>query len=172
VTTLYEDAGGDEALHRLEETFYDRVVADPVMRRLFTQRVPTDVEHLTWFTAESFEGPDRFTRELGFAYLIDVHRHLEITDDERERFVALYLEALDEAGLPADEPFRQAVHEHLEFGSRVAKQNSWAKSEAELHPIREVPRWTWEGDGAQGRPVHRKRSRAPVSTAAAGRPPR
>ena len=27
--------------------------------------------------------------------------------------------------------------------ARVAQQNSRAKTEAELHPIREVPRWRW-----------------------------
>ena len=29
---------------------------------------------------------------------------------------------------------------------RVALQNSNANSDDELHPLREVPRWTWEGD--------------------------
>jgi hemoglobin len=148
MTTLYVHAGGDQALHRAEEVFYDKVLADPLLSRLFAQRVPTHVDHLTWFTAESFGGPDRFTRELGFAYLINVHRHLKITDEERVRFVALYLEALDEADLPDDEPFRQAVREHLEFGARVAQQNSWAQTDGELHPIREVPRWAWIGDEA------------------------
>jgi hemoglobin len=148
MTTLYVHAGGDEALHRAEEVFYDKVLADPLLNRLFAQRVPAHVDHLTRFTAESFGGPQRFTRELGFAYLIDVHRHLQITDKERERFVALYLEALDEAELPDDEPFRQAVREHLEFGARVAQQNSWAQTDSDLHPIREVPRWTWVGDDA------------------------
>jgi hemoglobin len=147
MATLYEHAGGEDSLHRLEDIFYDKVLADPVLKRLFTQRVPSHVDHLTWFTAESFGGPDRFTRELGFAYIIDVHRHLKITDTERERFVARYLEAMDEAGLPTDRPFCQSVREHLEFGSRVAQQNSWAETEAQLHPIREVPRWTW-GDEA------------------------
>jgi hemoglobin len=141
--TLYEHAGGDEALHRLEVLFYDKALADPVLQRLFTRRVPTHVDHLTWFTAESFGGPDRFTRDLGFLYIIDVHRNLEITDMEHDRFVALYLEALDEAGLPDDEPFRQAVREHVEFGARVAQQNSWARTDAELHPIRAVPHWEW-----------------------------
>jgi hemoglobin len=75
--------------------------------------------------------------------VIDVHRHLEITDLQRERFVELYLEAIDEAGLPTDVPFRQAVRSHLEFGSRVAQQNSRAKSDGDLHPIRAVPRWQW-----------------------------
>ena len=141
--SLYDHAGGDAALHRLEELFYDKALADPLLRRLFSERVPTHVDHLTWFTAESFGGPNRFTAGLGFDYIIDVHRHLEISDAERERFVALYLEALDEAGLPDDEPFRQAVREHVEFGAKVAQQNSRAETDAELHPIREVPRWQW-----------------------------
>jgi hemoglobin len=104
VTTLYEYAGADGALHRLEEIFYARVLADPVLSSLFTERRPHHVDHLTWFTAESFGGPDRFTRELGFQHVIDVHRHLKITDEQRERFVAVYMESLDEAGLPDDEP--------------------------------------------------------------------
>jgi hemoglobin len=141
--TLYEHAGGDEGLHRLEELFYAKALADPILKTLFTRRVPTHVEQLTWFTAESFGGPDRFTRNLGFQHLIDVHRHLKITDEQRERFAAVYLESLEEAGLAADEPFRQAVREHIEFGTRVAQQNSWAETDAELHPIRAVPHWQW-----------------------------
>jgi hemoglobin len=141
--TLYQHAGGDEALHHLEELFYQKVLTDPVLKTLFTKRVPTHVDHLTWFTAESFGGPDRFTRNLGFQFMIDVHRHLQITDEQRERFAALYQEALDEAGLPDDEPFRQAVREHIEFGTRVAQQNSWAETYADLHPIRQVPQWQW-----------------------------
>jgi len=144
VTTLYEHAGGEEALHRLEELFYSKVLADPVLKTLFTKRIPSHVDHLTWFTAESFGGPDRFTRELGFQHVIQVHRNLKITDEQRERFVALYLEALDEAGLPDDEPFREAVGSHLDFGSHVAQQNSWAETDADLHPIRQVPRWEWQ----------------------------
>jgi hemoglobin len=141
--TLYEHAGGDDGLHRLEETFYARALDDPVLKDVFTRRVATHVDHLTWFTAESFGGPARFTDRVGFQYLIDVHRHLRITDEQRDRFTALYLEALDEAGMPADEPFRAAVREHVEFGARVAQQNSRAATDDELHPIREVPAWDW-----------------------------
>ena len=141
--SLYEHAGGDEGIHRLEGIFYDKVLEDPVLRLVFTERMPTHVDHLTWFTAESFGGPDRFTRELGFQYIIDVHRHLKITDEQKQRFVDLYLQALEEAGLPDDEPFRNAVQSHLEFGSNVAQQNSWAETDSDLHPIREVPHWSW-----------------------------
>ncbi|GAA3248513.1 group II truncated hemoglobin [Dactylosporangium siamense] len=143
MTTLYEFAGGDDALHRLEELFYTKVLDDPVLSSVFPTRQPSHVEHLTWFTAESFGGPSRFTTGPGFQYLIDVHRHLKITDEQRERFVVLYLEAIDEAGLPDDDAFRAAVGEHLDFGARVAQQNSHAETDDQLHPIREVPAWTW-----------------------------
>jgi hemoglobin len=146
VPSLYEHAGGGEPLHRFEEIFYASVLADPVLQPLFGAGQPAHVDHLTWFTAESFGGPDRFTRELGFDHLIDVHRGLKISEAQRQRFVELYGAALDQAGLPEDEPFRAAALEHVEFGSRVAMQNSNATSDAELHPLREVPRWTWEGD--------------------------
>jgi hemoglobin len=102
---LFEYAGGEEALHRLEQVFYDSVLADPLLQPLFGEGKPTHVDHLTAFTAEPFGGPDRFSRELGFAHLISVHRGLKITEEQRQR-----------------------------------------SSSDELHPLREVPRWTWAGD--------------------------
>ncbi|MFD0362704.1 group II truncated hemoglobin [Nocardia sp. GCM10030253] len=146
MTSLYEHAGGEEVLHRVEEAFYDKVLADPVLKTQFAERLPDHVDHLTWFTAESFGGPDRFTKQLGFDHIIAVHRNLAITDEQRRRFVELYVEAFEEAGLMDNDAFRAAVRSHAEFGSEVAQQNSHAKTDEELHPIREVPRWTWDGD--------------------------
>jgi truncated hemoglobin YjbI len=74
---------GEKALHRLEELFDSKALADPILKRLFATRQPHHVDHLTWFTAESFGGPDRFTRELGFEYMINVHRGPKITEEER-----------------------------------------------------------------------------------------
>jgi hemoglobin len=144
--SLFEFAGGEAAIHRLEELFYDSVLRDPLLHPLFGAGRPEHVPHLTAFTAESFGGPDRFSRELGFAHLIDVHRGLRISEEQRRRFVELYLAALDAADIPDDPQFRAAVVEHVEFGSRVAMQNSHAETDDELHPLREVPRWTWAGD--------------------------
>ena len=147
MTSLYEHAGGEEAMHRMEEIFYSSVLEDPLLQPLFGKGQPHHVDHLTAFTSESFGGPDRFTRELGgFQHLIDIHRGRGITEEQRVRFVELYMAALDEAGLPDDIPFRQAFREHIEFGSRVAMQNSNALTDEELHPLRHVPRWTWQGD--------------------------
>ncbi|HEY3528628.1 MAG TPA: oxidoreductase [Nocardioides sp.] len=147
VSSLYELAGGWQGLHRLEQAFYDSVLDDPVLRPLFGEGQAKHVEHLTMFTAESFGGPDDFSRVLGFRHLIDVHRGLRITDEQRRRFIDLYAAALDAADRPADPAFRKAVMEHIEFGTAVAQQNSHATTEEELHPIREVPLWTMDPPG-------------------------
>ena len=114
-----------------------------MLQPLFGAGRPDHVDHLTAFEAESFGGPDDFTRQLGFAHLIDVHRGLKITEAQRQRFVELYLAAAEKAGLPDDPPFREALRSHAEFGSRVAMQNSHAQTDDELHPLREVPKWGW-----------------------------
>ena len=54
--------------------------------------------------------------------------------------------------MPGDAPFRDAVRDHVEFGTHVAMQNSNAATDDELHPLREVPRWTWAGDDAPATP--------------------
>lgn len=141
--SLYEHAGGRKALQRFVDVFYASVLADPLLQPLFGAGQPDHVDHLTAFEAESFGGPDDFTRRLGFAHLIDVHRGLKITEEQRQRFVALYMAAADAAGLPDDPPFREALLSHVEFGSKVAMQNSHAETDDQLHPLRKVPMWQW-----------------------------
>jgi hemoglobin len=144
MATLYEHAGGQEAIHRFIEIFYAKFLADPLIKPLVREARAEHVEHLAAFTAETFGGPDDFSRRMGgFAHLIAVHRGLRIAEEQRGRFVELYLEAADEAGLPDDAPFREALRSHVEFGSHVAVQNSHAETDEELHPLREVPKWTW-----------------------------
>ena len=41
------------------------------------------------------------------------------------------MEALDEAGLPDDAPFREAVRSDIEFGKRAAQQNLHPETDAE-----------------------------------------
>ncbi|WP_202874520.1 group II truncated hemoglobin [Kribbella kalugense] len=142
---MYEFAGGREPLRKLIDTFYSSVLADPLLQPLFGSGKPSHVDHLTDFDAEAFGGPDTFTRELGFQHLVDVHRGLEITDAQRERFIELYMAAVDKVGLSDDPAFRQALREHVEFGTTVAQQNSHAVTDDQLHPLNAVPHWTWPG---------------------------
>jgi hemoglobin len=142
--SLFEHAGGAAALHHFIDLFYRSVLADPVLKPLFGAGHPTHVPRLTAFDTEVFGGPAEFTRTLGgFQHIIDVHRGLRITDEQRQRFVDLYLAAADTADLPDDVPFRQALRSHVEFGAGVAQQNSHAATDEQLHPLREMPKWQW-----------------------------
>ncbi|MEV4076732.1 group II truncated hemoglobin [Nonomuraea fuscirosea] len=143
--TLFEHAGGQDRLHEFIEIFYRSLLADPLLQPLFGTGRATHVDHLTAFTVETFGGPDTFSAEMGgFPLLIRAHRGLRITEEQRLRFVELYMAAADRAGLPDDEPFRAALRSHVEFGTEVAKQNSHAETDDQLHPLREVPLWGWE----------------------------
>jgi hemoglobin len=75
---------------------------------------------------------------------------VRITEVQRQRFVELYMAAADNVGLPAAQPFREALRSHVEFGSHVAKQNSHAETDDELHPLRAVPRWQWPDSTESG----------------------
>jgi hemoglobin len=144
-STIYEYAGGEEALRHFVEIFYHSVLVDPVLGPVFKGGSPEHIPHLAAFDAEAFGGPERYTNEFGgFQTIIDAHRNLRITEEQRQRFVELYLAAADTAGLPDDPRFRATLRSHVEFGSQVAVQNSNARTDAELHPLREVPKWNWE----------------------------
>lgn len=144
MTTIYDHLGGDDALRRAVDIFYTSVLADPVLKPLFGDGRPEHVDHLTAFMAEVFGGPTRYTDELGgFDHIVATHRGLRIAEPQRQRFVELMIAAADKAGLPADERFRAAWDSHAEFGSQVALQNSNAETDDDLHPLREMPRWTW-----------------------------
>jgi hemoglobin len=72
-------AGGDEALHRLEELFYSKVLADTadaVHRAAAASCRSPDLVH-----RRVVGRPDRFTRNFGFQHIIDVHHQLKITDE-------------------------------------------------------------------------------------------
>ncbi|MEV0232597.1 group II truncated hemoglobin [Nonomuraea sp. NPDC050786] len=143
--TLFEHAGGEEGLRAFIEIFYRSLLADPLLQPLFGEGRPSHIDNLTAFTVETFGGPDTFSKEMGgFPLLIDAHRGLKINEEQRRRFVELYMAAADQAGLPGDEPFRASLRSHVEFGTEVAVQNSHAETDDQLHPLREVPRWDWE----------------------------
>lgn len=119
-------------------------MVDSLLQPLFGHEQPGHAERFTAFTTGSFGGPDRFTKEMGgFRHLIDAHRGYHITEAQRQRFVELFMEAADQAELSADEAFRAALKSHVDFGSHVVTQNSNATTEAELHPLRDVPKRQW-----------------------------
>jgi hemoglobin len=141
--TLYEWAGGDAAFERLIDCFYDRVEGDDLISPLFPGGVSREHrEHVTAWWREVFGGPARYTEELGgYHAMVTKHQNLGISVEQRRRFVAVMSVAADDAGLPDDPEFRSALVAYLEWGTRLAFQNS----QPGAHVVTEapVPRWGW-----------------------------
>jgi hemoglobin len=141
--TLYEWAGGREAFARLIEAFYDRVERDELISPLFPGGVSREHrDHVTLWWSEVFGGPSDYTDQLGgYPRMVSKHRDLGITPEQRLRFATLMSRAADDAGLPDDPEFRSAFMAYVEWGTRLALQNS--QPGAEPPPEAPVPRWGW-----------------------------
>jgi hypothetical protein len=76
--------------------------------------------------------------------MISQHLGKGITEPMRARWAALIQRAADDAGLPADAEFRAAFVAYIEWGSRIAVENS--SPDAQPPPGLPVPRWWWVCD--------------------------
>jgi hemoglobin len=143
VPTLYEWAGGRPALAAMIEAFYDRVERDDLLTGFFPGGVSREHrEHVTTWWCEVFGGEPTYTDQLGgYPAMLAHHRDLGITPDQRLRFATLMSQAADDAGLPADPEFRAALIGYLEWGTRLAMDNSQPGADVVEHAP--VPRWGW-----------------------------
>lgn len=143
VPTLYDWAGGGDALRRMIDAFYDRIEGLPLFSDLFPGGVSEEHrDHVSAWWAEVFGGPTRYTDDLGgYENMLDHHRDLGITAEQRAAFVSTMSQAADDAGLPDDPEFRSALLAYLEWGTRLAFENSQpGAAPVERAP---VPRWGW-----------------------------
>ncbi len=143
VPSLIEWAGGDTAMRRLMEAFYDRVEQDALLSPLFPGGVSE--EHRmnvgTWWI-EVFGGRPGYTDGLGgYENMLAHHRNLRISAEQRFRFASLMSLAADDARLPDDPEFRAALVGYVEWGTRLAMFNS--QPDADVVAQAPVPRWGW-----------------------------
>jgi hemoglobin len=143
VPTLFEWAGGEVAIRRLIDAFYDRVEADELLGPFFPGGVSTGHrDHVSLWWIEVFGGPAEYTKQLGgYERMLAHHRGLSITAAQRLRFATTMSQAADDAQLPDDPEFRAALVGYLEWGTRLAVTNSQTDAEPALHAP--VPHWGW-----------------------------
>lgn len=143
--TLSEAVGGIDALRRLSGTFYDRVLADPLLAPVFAGFTRTHVEHVAVWLDEVFGGPEAFTQDLGgHQALLGSHLGLAITEEQRLRWMELMAESVNEE-LPDDELLRQQVMAYFAWGTTIARDVSADPAGTDLGDPGPTPRWGWKG---------------------------
>lgn len=141
-STLYDWAGGMPAFDRLTDEFYARVTKDALLGPLFAGMHPDHPRFVAAWLAEVFGGPKTYTEQHGgYPNMLSKHLRLSITEPQRRRWVNLMQDAADEVGLPEDPEFRAAFVGYLEWGTRLARQNS--QPGANVVRQAPVPRWGW-----------------------------
>lgn len=164
--TLFQWAGGFPALLRLTRRFYEvHVPEDPLLSGLFSQMSPDHPQRVASWVGQVFGGPPAYSEHYGeYDRMISQHLDKALTPEQRARWVLLLARSADEVGLPADAEFRAAFTAYLEWGSRIALENS----QPGVHPPPHmpVPRWWWVCDAEPWSRPH-----ATAETAAEDPPP-
>ena len=102
--TIFDAAGGDEALLRLAHAWHARCLADPVVSHAFSHGYhPQHSERVAAYWAQALGGPSDYTEFTGDpSSVVRMHsgngEHLEMDEGAQTCFA----QALDDAGLPDD----------------------------------------------------------------------
>ncbi len=148
--TLFEWAGGLPALLRVTRIFYSKYVPeDPLIGPLFANMSPDHPERVAAWLGEVFGGPKNYSERYGgYPRMLSQHVGKGLTEAQRARWVSLMCRSADESGLTQDAEFRAAFVAYLEWGSRLALENSQPGATPPAHMP--MPRWWWVCDATPG----------------------
>jgi len=147
---LFEFAGGESAFLRLAIAHHQRCLADPVLNHPFSHPGhPQHVERLASYWAEVFGGPPNYTSSLGSqSSMLDIHSGTGADDELGDRFAACFSNAIEDAGLPVDREFRNALRAYVAWAVRDVHRYS---PHGSIVPQEmRMPRWSWNGLQAPG----------------------
>ena len=142
--TLYEFAGGEPAFLSLAAAHHARCLADPELNHPFSHpgQHPLHVERLGRYWAEVLGGPATFSETCGdHSSVMRLHAGNGDIGDLGRRFVACFVAAMDDAGLPDDAEFRAAMRAYMV--AAVAEVLTYGDTEPA--PGMPMPKWSWDG---------------------------
>ncbi len=160
--TIFEWCGGLPALTRMTRLFYEKhVPQDPLLGPLFATMSVDHPERVAAWLGEVFGGPKAYSTPFGgYPRMLSQHRGKGLTEEMRARWVELLLRSARESGLPNDPEFRSAFQSYIEWGSRLAVENSQLDSRPPEHMP--MPHWNWST--AAGPPGSRSSELATAAT--------
>jgi len=165
VPSLYKWAGAAPAFEKLTAIFYRHVLEEPLLKPLFENMPPEHSQRVAMWIAEIFGGPKSYSEQFGkntaHPRMMSRHLGLNISEQQRFRWVETMLRSADEAGFPTDPEFRSAFVAYMEWGTRIALIMSQPGMEVpEKSPM---PKWGWgevkpilDSSGSKNKPTEEK----------------
>lgn len=147
--TIYEVVGGDQVFLALATAHHRRCLDDPMLNHPFSHEDidPRHVEKLAAYWAEVFGGPPTYSSWFGgHSSMLTLHACMgDVDADLGDRFLACFVQAIDDAGLPNDPELRTALRAYME--SAVGEVMSYAPDGSVVKSDLPTPRWGWDGPG-------------------------
>lgn len=145
--SLFDFAGGADAMLRLARAHHERCVADPVLNHPFSHpgQHPQHVERLAAYWGEVLGGPPAYSDDCAGdqTTLLTIHSGNGDLGDLPERFVGCFVAAMDDVGLPADPAFRAAMRSYMEWA--VREFDAYPDDSSAVPDGLSIPRWSWDG---------------------------
>lgn len=141
--TIFEWAGGLPALTRMTRLFYEKYVPqDSLLAPLFANMSADHPERVAKWLGEVFCGPKAYSDAYGgYDRMVSQHIGKGLTEEKRARWVELLLQSAHDAGMPNDAEWRSAFGAYIEWGSRLAVENSQPGARPPGHMP--MPHWDW-----------------------------
>lgn len=144
--TLYEFAGGSPAFLALAAAHHRRCLEDPELNHPFSHvdQHAQHVQRLAEYWAEVLGGPATYSTEhADQSALLHLHSGNGDMGDLGERFLVCFLQAMDDAQLPDDPTFRQAMRDYMRWA--VDDVLVYSPTDARVPADIAMPRWSWDG---------------------------
>jgi hemoglobin len=113
--TLYDQLGGEQALRRLVDEFYDIIEFEPEgasLRRLHLlgHGIAHSRQEQFLFLTGFLGGPSLYAQRHGHSNVRELHHHVEIDEAAKDTWLRCMTTAMERAGLPADVSQRIMSH--------------------------------------------------------------
>ncbi len=109
--TIYDLVGGDATFQRIVDVFYERVLADPLLRDMFPDDIAPGKLHQFLFLTQFFGASPRYAELRGHPRLRMRHAPFAIGPAERDAWLGHMLAAVDAADV--QEPMRSGMREYF-----------------------------------------------------------
>jgi hemoglobin len=143
--SVYEVAGGGEALLRLAEAWHSRVMADEMVSHAFSHGFhPQHSQRLAAYWAEALGGPSTYCDTYGDeTSVVRIHSGNGPHEEMDRRAITCFDLALEDVKLTA-EPLRQVLHDYFAWATTTT-MSQCHESADDVPEGLSIPRWSWDG---------------------------
>ncbi len=146
MTSVFEAAGGMDAMRRLAGAWHDRAVAAPIVGHAFSHGYREDhVERLASYLAEALGGPAAYSERFGGeSDVVRLHSGNGVHHDMDAEAILIFDDAVEHSGLPEDPALRATLKAYWAWATRTTMA-AHPGSADDVPQGLEIPRWSWDG---------------------------